>query len=579
MKRFVHLWFPYWPVERMRRERPLRRMGARETQDDIFDNRPLVLVTSGARGIEVTAVNVQAARQGLWVGQGLADARALLPGLVSLAAEPLADGESLAALAHWCGRYGPQRNVYDDCGIWINISGVAHLYGGEAGLLADAVSRLQGFGFTVRAGLADTPAAAYALARFGVGSGAAGRPFAIIEKGRLRAELESFPVEALRLDAEAVLLLKRLGLKRIGQLYGIPRASLQQRFNETKFARGKSGRSRSPKTSRTSRNAGKAGLALEVVLRLDQVLGEIREPLRALVEPPLLEVRQSWTDPLISPEGIAAEVGVLATRLVEQLRAQGLGCRHVRLSLYRADGTAATVEAGTSMVCRDGDHLMGLLSEKFASVDAGFGIDVAELACLQAEPMGEHQGPLGVGEGGGQEEVLALTRLVDRLVNRLGPSCVQVLEAHDSHVPERVQRVRPARELVGVKGMRGVSMREVVDGARAKPPRPFLLLDPPEPIDVCEDHSRGGPASFVWRRVRHDVVRCEGPERIAPEWWRDIGRAGRSAAVERDYYRIEAQGGARFWVFHELTVDAEGAGDEDIFAGRWLMHGLYGSGA
>ncbi len=573
MKRFVHLWFPYWPIERMRRVRP------REISKDIFDDGSLVLVTSGGRGIEITAVNAKAAAQGLWVGQGLADARALLPGLVSLQAEPKADAAALKALAQWCGRYGPQRNVHGDCGIWIDVTGVAHLYGGETGLLADAVRRLRGFGLTVQAGLADTPSAAYALARFAAGRGVDARRFAIIEKGCLRSELANFPVEALRLDSDAVLLLKRLGLKRIGQLYDIPRASLQRRFNETHFGRGKSARSSNGKASGARGKVNKGALAASVVLRLDQALGEITEPLKPLAEPSVLKVRQSWTDPLISSEGIAAEVGVLTSRLVEQLSCQGLGCRHVRLSLYRADGTAAIVEAGTSMACRDGDHLMGLLSEKFSAIDAGFGIDIAELDAVLAEPLEETQQRLGVGEGNGAEETRALTRLVDRLVNRLGRTKVQMLESCASHVPERAQRLNPARELVGGQGSNFHRCDEGEKSQSPKPPRPFLLLSPPEPISVCEDRCGSKPASFVWRRVRNSIVRCEGPERIAPEWWRDIGRPDGREAPMRDYYRVEVQGGARFWIFHELPVDGEASEVESCGGGRWLMHGLYGGGA
>lgn len=618
MRRFAHLWFPYWPVERM----AVARLQSRGSGDESRDNkniskrefkgrldgrlgprtgeRPLVLVTSGGRGIEITALNAAAASQGLWVGQGLADARALLPGLLSLPANERVDGEALSALAQWCGRYGPQRNVHDDCGIWIDVTGVAHLYGGEAGLLSDAMRRLQDFGLTVCAGLAGTPSAAYALARFaGHGRSGEGR-FSIIEAGGVRSKLADYPVEALRLTPEAVLLLRRLGLKRIGQLYGIARASLQRRFNDANFGRGKAQRSRGGKAS-AGRGGGKARkeeLAAEVVLRLDQLLGEVNEPLYPLAEPPLLSVRQSWTDPLISTEGIVAEVGVLARQLVEQLGAQGLGCRHVRLSLFRADGTTAIVEAGTSMACRDGDHLLGLLSEKFASIDAGFGIDVAELVAVHAEQMEESQARLSVGFGEGQggegEDARALTRLVDRLVNRLGRNNVQVLEERESHIPERAQRVLPACAIAG----RRVEMNEGAKSVLAKPPRPPFLLSRPEPISVCELNAGGKPAAFVWRRVLNTVVRCEGPERIAPEWWRDIGKNGGGRACaretrERDYYRVEVEGGARFWIFHELSQDEEAFGVsargeaeahgleayEDVGGGRWLMHGLYAGGA
>lgn len=571
MKRFVHLWLPYWPIERMRRVRPRL----------IADDQPLVLVTSGGRGIEITATNARAAGEGLWAGQALADARAMLPGLRSLPAEPEADATALAALAQWCGRYGPQRNVYGKSGIWIDVTGVAHLFGGEAGLLDDIVRRTEGFGVTVRAGIADTFAAAHALARFG----AFGKKqrFCIVKAESAQTALAHFPVDALRLDPQAVLLLKRLGLRRIGQLYDLPRASLQRRFNDANFGRDKGGKG--GKEGRGRRKVRGAELAVNVLTRLDQLLGKVTEPLVPLAEPPVLNVRQSWTDPLISAEGIAAEVRTLAVRLSEQLEAQGLGCRNVRLSLYRADGTAAEVRAGTSMACRDADHLMRLLSEKFASIDAGFGIDAAEIDAVAVEPMGGRQQRLGVEQGGSTGETRVLTELVDRLVNRLGSARVQMLEPCESYIPERAERRLPARDRIAgrrAQGCPGSERSGTVRWPRSpRPPRPLLLLAPPEPIRVEEDGWGGSPVSFVWRRVDHHVSRFEGPERIAPEWWREIGRPPARQARGRDYYRVEAVGGARFWIFRELPENSESEKEDAACpgapaAGRWFLHGLYG---
>lgn len=565
MKRFVFLRFPFWPVDRMRRVSPWL----------IDDDRPTVLVTSAARGIEITAANVRAATEGLWVGQALADARAMVPAVRSLPAEPEADAAALEALAQWCGRYGPWRNVCGKDGIWIDVTGVAHLFGGEAGLLSDIVQRIEGLGMTVRAGMADTFAAAYALARFGAFGKK--RCFCILGSGCMQTALASFPVEALRLDAQAVLLLKRLGLRRIGQLYEIPRSSLQRRFNDANFRRGKSGKGQ--------RKIGAADLAVSVLARLDQALGRAAEPLKPLAEPPVLSVCQSWTDPLISAEGIAAGVRMLAGRLVDQLEAQGLGCRKVRLSLYRSDGTTAVVRAGTSLACRDADHLMRLISEKLGDIDAGFGIDVAEIDAVAVEPMRATQQRLGVGQGENAGEVRALTELVDRLVNRFGNARVQMLEPCESHIPERAEYALPARDLATGERSRdrpGAPGSKSVQRLRTPhPPRPLLLLRPPEPISVKEDALCKDPVSFVWRRVAHRVLRSAGPERIAPEWWRNIGRAAARQERGRDYYCVEAAGGARFWIFRELGETGEGgkegtASPEASAAGRWFLHGVYG---
>lgn len=589
MKRFVSLWFPFWPVERMGRVRP----------EILAGDGPLVLVASAGRGIEITALNRRAQAEGLWVGQALADARAMLPGLTSLPAEMEQDAKALEALAYWCGRYGPQRNVYGDDGLWIDVTGVAHLFGGEAGLMADLVSRIEGFGITVRAGLADTLAGGHALARFSPFS--QGDRFAIGQSGRLREAMRSLPVEALRLTPEAVLLLQRLGLRRVGQLYDIPRASLERRFNDVNFGRGrKAGSGSKAKSAKRKgvfaskvRSGSRGEMAARVLWRLDQALGDISEPLIPLVEPPVLSVRQSWSDPLISAEGIEAEVGELAVRLVSKLEAQGLGCRNVCLSLYRADGTVADVRAGTSMPCRDGDHLMRLLSEKFDSIDAGFGIDVAELDAVQVEPMAgtQQQLSVGAGGGGGRGSVRELSELIDRLSNRLGADSVKMLEPRESYLPERADRVCQARSVTARVAAAGQGARESLDydedavgGVFVRQlPRPFLLLAPPEPIRVKLDGERCRLSSFVWRRVDHRVLLIEGPERIAPEWWRAIGQPRRRLEGTRDYYRVEVSGGARYWIFQELRdCDFEAGSElepeleaEDQREG-WFVHGLYG---
>ncbi len=581
MKRFVSLFFPFWPVERMGRRRP----------EIVAGDAPLVLVTSGRRGIEITGLNRRAEAEGLWVGQALADARAMLPGLKSLPAETAKDTEALRALAYWCGRYGPQRNVHGEDGLWIDVTGVAHLFGGEDGLINDLVNRIEAFGFTVWAGLADTFAAADGMARFA--PMAKGRRFAISPTGSLSESIAPLPVDALRLTPEAVLLLQRLGLRRVGQLYDIPRASLERRFNEANFGKGKKTGAGlgAPKVTRMGRRKGmfatkmraadRRELAVRVLLRLDQVLGEISEPLAGLLEPPVLSVRQSWSDPLISTDGIEAEVGELAVGLVQKLEAQGLGCRRVQLLLYRADGTVVDVAAGTSMACRDGKHLMRLLSEKFASIDAGFGIDVAELNAVEVAPMEGAQQDLSVGQRGGGGAKKELGELIDRLTNRLGAGSVKVLEPSESYLPERADRLWPARAVVSDEGRGGQEVAQIdgVAGVRVpQPPRPFLLLAPPEPIRVKLHEGSCRLGSFVWRRVDHQVLRLEGPERIAPEWWRGIGRPHQRLEGVRDYYRIEVQGGARYWVFQELcdgNLDGDLSGDDRAREG-WFLHGLYG---
>jgi protein ImuB len=91
------------------------------------------------------------------------------------------------------------------------------------------------------------------------------------------------------------------------------------------------------------------------------------------------------------------------------------------------------------------------------------------------------------------------------------------------------------------------------------------LLDRAEPIAVLYASPDGYPQRFRWRGEVREVVRVEGPERIAPEWWRE-----RSTARLRDYYRIEDVAGRRYWIYRQGIAGDGRGGMPD-----WFLHGLY----
>ena len=500
------------------------------------DEAPLALVQPGSHGIRITAVNACAAAEGVRIGQALADARASLPALLSRPAEPGRDRAALKLLARWCGRYGPNRNSDGEDGLWIDVTGVAHLFGGEEGLLADLTRRLAGFGLTAKAALADTLGAAHALARFGAAP-------VIAAAGGSEARLAGLPVEALRLMPDTVLLLRRLGLKRIGQLLPLPRAALERRFRSAKTADA-------------------------VLRRLDMALGRQVEPLAPLVELPALFAQASFADPLISGAGIEAETGRLARELCAGLDRRQLGAREVCLALYRADGTTAEVHVGLSFACRAPEHLVRLLAEKLATLDAGFGIDALVLAARRVERRSAEQATLAAGGGdAGADRGGSPAELVDRVANRLGAGRVARLEPRASHLPERAQAcVAALSSLAAQKRQDAEPESEVAQ----RPARPPFLLAAPEPIGVIAEVPEGPPASFTWRRVERRVARAQGPERIAPEWWREIGMQEGKPRRTRDYYRIEDEAGAGYWVFREGLY---GRGEEGTPV--WFLHGLF----
>ncbi len=586
MLRIVSIWLPQWPIERLARAAD---EGARpRARDDV----PFALVDARDGTLVLSAANAAARGAGLHPGLALADARARCPTLASASADPQADARALVRLARWCGRYAPSFNTDGADGLWIDSAGAAHLLGGEAALLDDLARRLKGLGFTARLGLADTAGAAWALARFGADFAhgdsvrfAAGPPRGQPDRAaRVRAclaplgfegllsALRPLPVEGLRLEADAVTLLKRLGLKRIGQLEALPRVSLKRRFPSKETARA-------------------------VLNRLDQALGRVPEPLTPLLPPPRHQARLAFPEPLISHEGVAAALERLVRDLCAQLARTLAGARGLALTIYRCDGACARVSTGFAAPCRTAPHMLRLLAEKAESLDAGPGIDAMTLAALTVEPLPARQTGFA-----GAARAEPLSRLIDRLSNRLTRARVVRAAPRDSHLPERAQAWRPA-----INFAHGSPPGpDAFSTAAVKPPRPALLLERPEPIAVLAEVPEGPPVHFTWRRATRRVVRAQGPERIASEWWREIDSAhGKTTsplegevgdpgagpgspgggwqkkslapdpcARTRDYYRIEDEAGARYWVFRAGLYDrAEGEEGEPP---RWYLHGVLG---
>jgi protein ImuB len=217
-----------------------------------------------------------------------------------------------------------------------------------------------------------------------------------------------------------------------------------------------------------------------------------------------------------------------------------------------------------------------LLIDKSATLDPLFGFDAFVLTASWCEPLGAAQDSLVDEPDSGAE----VAKLVDRLSVKLGPERVRRPAPCESHLPERANEWVSAIQLPSPLG-EGKS-REAAQGwgsgAGSTPPpptpspegegklRPQHLLDRPEVIAVVYATPEGLPRRFVWRRLVHDIARVEGPERIAPEWWRE-----RSTARLRDYYRVEDNDGRRYWIFREgLAGDGRGGAPE------WYLHGLFG---
>lgn len=494
-------------------------------------------MTAGRGGLRIVAVNPAARTGGIRPGLPLADAHAVLPELRALPADPVAEARALDRLAAWCGRYTPWTAVDGDggdpCpgagGLWLDVTGCAHLFGGEAALLQDVLRRLEGLGFAARAALADTPGAAWAVARFG---DLGGKGTAVVPAGGLRAALVPLPVAGLRLEDAAAEGLRRVGLRRIGDLIDLPRAPLAARFGDA------------------------------VLRRLDQALGRVGESLspRRPVTP--LRARLAFAEPIAAPDDIAAAVRHLLAGLCRRLVEARRGARRLDLILYRADGTCAETAIGTSRPVRDAGHLERLFREKLESLDPGFGVEVMVLAASVADDLEPQQADLTTGGAATDEE---LARLIDRLGNRLGAANVARLRPQASHIPEKACREETAlatsAPLLAAAGN---------NDFRPMSPRPLHLLAWPEPVEVMAPVPDHPPLMFRWHGRPHRVVGADGPERIGPEWWLVEEPLNPEAAerATRDYYRVEDADGRRFWLYREGVYRADRAP-------RWYLHGVF----
>lgn len=510
--------------------------GVEETFE-IRRRKPFVLVEHGVRGTRITAANEAALQAGATTDQMLTDARAACPSILVEQANPQADADFLQRLALWSTRYTPMAaidmtaapdDIVTDFGLLLDTTGCDHLFGGEAAMMEDIARRLWVMGFNAHFAIAPTPGAAHALSRYGNG----------MEIARNTDEAQklvaSLPVEALRLDSARTILLRRLGLKTIRSVARVPRQALERRF-----------RSRSDFQS--------------VQLRLDQLTGALREPFTPLRPPAPWRAHMPCPDPALDITAVRFALGDLFERLAARMEEAGQGARGWQLSAFHADGGHSSVAIRLSRVSRTRAHVMHLFEDKLEQIDPGYGIDGFVLEACDCDAITASQTAL-VADKQVNSEVLAaeMSGLVDRLSNRFGDKNIYRAAPVKTHIPERAWRM--------VNAGNTVSWQEVeAQTAFRSAARPFRLFDKPEEAHVTASVPDGPPLNFQWRRQLHQIIRARGPERIAPEWWRE---GSRGTAI-RDYYEVEDTKGHRYWLFREgLYGGSQMPG--------WFVHGVFG---
>ncbi|WDR01289.1 DNA polymerase Y family protein [Devosia algicola] len=470
----VFMWFPRLASDRVLRARPV--------------DAPFALTLKQNNTERLYCLNTEAEALGLHRGMSCADARAFCPDLVSHPARPDLDAKFLSILRRWATRYCPWVGRQDGDGLVLDVTGSTHLWGGEEAMLADMRTRAARAGLTLRLGCAQTLGAAWALAHYGQDNA--------VTSAHSNA-LAALPVAALRLDERVVTALQRLGLRTIGDISATARAPLARRFGP------------------------------ELLLRLDQALGNFPEALAPEADPPHYGVRLSLPDPI----GLVADVMGATARLLEplckKLMAHECGARHLTLTLRRVDQDSQQVELRLAAAMRDPVRILPLFERGVSEVDAGFGIDQMRLEASVIEPLPVEQ----IGATSELTSPEQLNDLITRIGTRIGLENVQRFLPADSHIPERSFIIAAAAYTSA-------------EGGWASPrPRPLRLF-PPEPIAGAGNRP---PERFRWRRMALSTAQAMGPERIAPEWWLD-DENWRSGV--RDYWQVATRQGRRLWLYY-----------------------------
>ncbi len=490
---------------------------------------PSIVVAKQNNALQIFALDDAAARLGLDVGLPLANARAICPGVQVYDADEAADAHALNAIASWCDRFTPLVALDPPRGLFLDITGCVHLFGGEAAMMRLLCGALTAQGFAVSAAIAGTAVCARTLTRYAHGR--------IVRAGEEADAVRPLPVSALGTEAAVVTGLRRAGLKTIGDVADRARHEITARF-------------------------GARFTAL-----LEQALGQSDAPISPRQPLPDYIVEKRFAEPVATEAVISATLSGLAAMLVTAMAQQGKGARRLEARFFRTDGAVRTIAVDTGQPVTRGEVIDRLFRERLGALsdplDPGFGFDLIRLSASRTEIVVQQQRDLDANVHDNDE----LAALIDRIAARIGGKRVVVHLPQDTHIPERAVLAAAAQHHLGAAAHAVWPAR--IEG---EPPlRPLRLFERPEQIKVIAQVPDGPPARFVWRRATHAVVRAEGPERVAMEWWR-----AENAALTRDYFRVEDEAGLRFWLYRDGLYDREIVQQEGrAVQPNWFMHGLF----
>jgi len=520
-RRILSLWLPRLPIDRIKRQL------ARESAAP-GNNEPSIVVAKQNNALQIFALDDAAARLGLAIGLPLANARAICPQLRVFDADEAADARALSDIAAWCDRFTPLVALDPPHGLFLDITGCAHLFGGEAALMQMVCGALTRQGFAVSAAIAGTSICARTMTRHVSGH--------IVADGGEAEAIRPLPVFALGADDAITRGLRRAGLKTIGDVASRARHEISARFGA------------------------------DFSTLLEQALGQGDAPISPRKPLPDYIVEKRFAEPVATEGVISATLSSLAQMLVAAMDRQGKGARRLEANFFRTDGAVRAIAVDTGQPVTKAEVIDRLFRDRLDALsdplDPGFGFDLIRLSASRTEIVVQQQRDLDANVHDNDE----VAALIDRIAARIGGRRVVVHLPQDTHIPERAVLAAPAQHHLAT-AMQATWPARV----ESEPPlRPLRLFEKPEPIKVIAEVPDGPPAWFQWRRATHTVIRVEGPERVAMEWWRS------HETLTRDYFRVEDEAGLRFWLYRDGLYDREIVQREgETVLPNWYVHGLF----
>lgn len=495
-QRIVVIWFPHLITDWM-----LRRQV-------VLKEIPFALAMQERNRRVVKSVSSVAQAKGVCIDMVVADCKAIVPDLQVFDYDPEQPKKLLFALAEWLIRYTPFVSVDLPDSLILDVSGCTHLWGGEEAYLTDIHQRLSGFGYTTRAAIADTKAAAWAVSRFA-------KAGSIVASGKQTDSLVPLPAAALRLDSSTAEKLQKLGLNTIGSFMTMPRTALRRRFGQ------------------------------KLLTQIDRALGyemEIMEPVKPIAP---YQERLPTLEAIRTAPGIEIALKNLIELLCARLNKESKGLRKCELRCYRMDGNIQKIEISTNRPSRNTGHLFKLFESRIQQIEPDLGIELFVLEAAVVEDLQSTQDSFWTS---GTANEAAIAELLDRLAGKTGANSIHRYLPAEHYWPERSVKSTP-------------SLTEKATTAwRNDLPRPLHILPVPEPIEVSVPIPDYPPLLFIYKHTIHNVIKADGPERIEQEWWIQAG-------LYRDYYCVEDQHGARYWLFR--------SGDYDRGDVKWFIHGFF----